>query len=990
MSDRSSDHPKVSIVMPVYNGRHYFELALQSALAQTYDNIEIVVVNDGSTDDGATDAVARRYAERHPDKIRYFHQPNAGVAGALNKAVREMTGAFFCWLSHDDLYAPEKTAVQVAHWQRLGRPDAMLISNYTLIDAEGKQFADVRFDHEQFKRAPMLPLFRGAVNGCTVFIPVDLLRAIPGPFDLSRRFTQDFQLWRQLIRRSDFFHVPQSLVHYRVHPGQDSQRPDIADEGETLWRAMVDETTEVERAQMYGSSWRFYEETRKILAPTSYVDTVQHLEAQRDRCLSDTLVSVVVPFFNEIALVRRALASLRSQTHRHLDIVLVDDGSTEPLDDLLRDAVGDARVRLFCMANRGPGAARNYGLEQCRGAYIAFLDADDLFLPNKIEVQLRAMMREGAVASHTSYLVVDDGAASAGVIESGLATGRIYPGIISNCPIATPTVMLHRLVLAEGFEFADAHLAEDVVAWVDLSARHDILGLNEPLTVVERDPNTASTDVGKSMTGLQNLLRRFGDDPVHGRQAAQLAALQAGIQYLQSLRAAGEERLPLGRASEAQRVAHQEKLLAYHGPLAERDPKAGRDVLFWANALHPTIDTLIALGLSWTAGGEPQRALDTFDQAAALAPDDVPPALLHVRAIAQCHLGRLPEALADMQRAWDGQPGNEIVSYGLASLKACLGQREEAGRLFSRPLSIPLGNGGTTNTASLRFDEPEPDSCERLDRLYHRTLAIDPNGMRERHAGCEVVFLFCCDVKYFRLFASAVVTSITRNAGVEAGLHIHVVNPDAGIATEFAQIALHTRIPVSLSTETVDLASFDDEQRKTYYSCARFLVLPDCLRSIGRPIIVTDADQMVVQSVAGLLQEMRGADAGLLVFPEAAFNILSLVSASVTFAGPTPMAVRFYQRIARYLASLLSKPGYAQWHLDQAALAIAYVTNETAALRVFRPGIMHSNVYDGCEAVTGDAIFWSITYSISENAKKVETKLFRSLAALPDDSVRSL
>ncbi|WP_462118320.1 glycosyltransferase [Methylorubrum extorquens] len=969
------DDLKVSIVMPVYNGGIYFELALQSALAQTYENIEIVIVNDGSTDGGATDAVARRYAERHPDKVRYFHQSNSGVAGALNTAVEAMTGDFFCWLSHDDLYAPEKTAVQVAFWQRLGRADAMLISNYTLIDAEGKQFANVQFDHAQFKRSPMVPLFRGAVNGCTVFIPIGLLRAIPGPFDVSRRFTQDFQLWRQLIRQTDFFHVPQSLVHYRVHPSQDSQRPDIADEGETLWQAMVDETAEIERVQMYGSSWRFYEETRKILAPTTYVDTVRHLEAQRDRCLAEALVSVVMPVFNEQAVACRALASILAQTHPYLDVVLVNDGSTEPMDDLVRAAAADPRVRLFHTPNRGPGAARNFGLRQCRGDYVAFLDSDDFFLPNKIEVQLRSMMKEGAVASHTSYLVVDDGAASAGVIESGLATGRIYPHIISNCPIATPTIMLHRLVLAEGFEFADAALAEDVVAWIELSVRHDILGLNEPLTVVERDVNTASLDVSKSRRGLQNLVQHFSEDPVHGRQLEELSKLRIGIDYLRSLEATGTIKFSSPPTGEDKRLLHHLKLLKYHETYVETRPKLAHMFMVWANSLFATPDTLVAIAMWHRSKGEHERSLELFDQAVGL---------LHARAITNCYVGRFEAALSDLERAGAMQPDNARVSYGLASLLAFHKRFAEAGHLFAKSLQVPLGNGGTTTTATVRFDEPDPGSCERLDRLYRRTLTIDRNGMRNLHADRDVVFCFCCDITYFRLFASAVLASITRNAGVAAGLHIHVVNPDAEILAEFARIASPAHIPVSLSTEAVDLSSFDDEQRKTYYSCVRFLVLPDFIQAIARPIIMTDADQMVVRPVTGLLEEMHGADAGLLLFPQAAFNILSLVSASVTFASPEPRALHFFQRIAHYVASLLSEAGYAQWHLDQAALAVAYVMNQTAVLRTFRPGIMHSNVYDGGEAVLGDALFWSITYSISENAKKIGTDLFKDFSRVSE------
>ena len=97
-------NPKVSIVIPVYNGSNYLREAIDSTLAQTYRNIEVIVVNDGSDDEGKTKTIARMYG----DKIRYFSKVNGGVSSALNVGIKEMTGEYFSWLSHDDIYMPEK------------------------------------------------------------------------------------------------------------------------------------------------------------------------------------------------------------------------------------------------------------------------------------------------------------------------------------------------------------------------------------------------------------------------------------------------------------------------------------------------------------------------------------------------------------------------------------------------------------------------------------------------------------------------------------------------------------------------------------------------------------------------------------------------------------------------------------------------------------------------------------------------------------------
>ena len=104
-------NPKVSIIIPVYKGKDFMREAIDSALAQTYKNIEIIVVNDGSDDNGVT----KKIAESYGNKIRYFEKENGGVSTALNLAIDNMTGDYFSWLSHDDRYYPNKIESQIKY-----------------------------------------------------------------------------------------------------------------------------------------------------------------------------------------------------------------------------------------------------------------------------------------------------------------------------------------------------------------------------------------------------------------------------------------------------------------------------------------------------------------------------------------------------------------------------------------------------------------------------------------------------------------------------------------------------------------------------------------------------------------------------------------------------------------------------------------------------------------------------------------------------------
>lgn len=208
----SLKNPKVSIVIPVYNGSNYLAEAIDSALRQTYKNIEIVVVNDGSRDEGATEKLALSYG----DKIQYFSKTNGGVATALNYGIEKMTGDYFSWLSHDDLYKENKVEEQV---KALTKPNQILYSDYTVF-SETTEY--------EVKMPPITPAefkswitIESKLNGCTLLIPKEAFQKC-GNFNPALRTTQDYDLWFRLANDYEFTHVPKSLIKSRHHDAQDS------------------------------------------------------------------------------------------------------------------------------------------------------------------------------------------------------------------------------------------------------------------------------------------------------------------------------------------------------------------------------------------------------------------------------------------------------------------------------------------------------------------------------------------------------------------------------------------------------------------------------------------------------------------------------------------------------------------------------------------------------------------------------------------------
>lgn len=497
--------------------------AIESALGQTYPHVEIVVVNDGSSDDGKTDAIARSYG----DRIRYISQVNKGVGGALNTAIEQASGQYFAWLSHDDIHLPEKTAAQIKFLEQLARPDACLFSDYDLIDENDKLIARVNLPADRIRKSPRLPLLNGYINGCSLLIPMHLLREF-GKFDEGLRYTQDYDLWNKILDQHEFFHQPEVLIRYRVHAAQDTQTAKVGPESNPLWKRMIDDRSATQRAQIYGSSHRFFKSVGDFLKPTPMQETSAYALEQARRTTSSALTSIIIPFYNEIALVHRAIASVKTQIDAQVEIILVDDGSTEDTSTLARTCELDARIRLIQQPNRGAAVARNRGMMTARGEYIAFLDADDTFLPHKIRRQQELMQEQGALFSHTSYYVSYPGKKETlGLMRSGRLTGACYPELIASCPIAVPTVMIHRSIVDEGFAFpAGFRLGEDLLAWIDLGAKYLLLGIDEPLSVVEWAPTSAALSLDKQVHGINGALDLLSNHPVHGKHLAQLARLR--------------------------------------------------------------------------------------------------------------------------------------------------------------------------------------------------------------------------------------------------------------------------------------------------------------------------------------------------------------------------------------------------------------------------------------------------------------------------------
>lgn len=211
----------VSIVIPAYNASNYLAEAIESALNQTYRNFEIIVVNDGSPDNGATREVAMRYK----DRIRYFEKENGGCASALNYGIKAMKGKWLSWLSHDDLYLPEKLERLIALIERYQLdPDEVVLGCNDFIQSESGKRSNNLFQNSTGVLLPVKAFGENlnvkTMNGCGLLIPKKILDDV-GDFRTDYKHLLDRELWMRIsVHGYSYCFEDNAYVVSRVHNQQ--------------------------------------------------------------------------------------------------------------------------------------------------------------------------------------------------------------------------------------------------------------------------------------------------------------------------------------------------------------------------------------------------------------------------------------------------------------------------------------------------------------------------------------------------------------------------------------------------------------------------------------------------------------------------------------------------------------------------------------------------------------------------------------------------
>lgn len=298
--------PKVSVLMPVYNGEKYITQAIDSILSQSFHDFELLVINDGSTDRSAE--IIGSYNDK---RLHYIANPtNLGLAGARNRAIEVSCGEYLAWLDCDDISLPDRLMEQVA-----------LLDAHPKIGLCGTWVRTMGLTPEHIWRYPADPgvirgrmLFDDPIATSSAMMRRSCLAAAELHFNPHFPPAEDYDLWERISRINEVCNIPKVLTLYRIHPNQTStikheqqQKAVWTIQLQLLQQLQIDPSTKDQALHLdIGASWHFKPDNERLDATEAWLIKLADANIKSQVFPIDSLKRVLAErwFFANLAVVR--------------------------------------------------------------------------------------------------------------------------------------------------------------------------------------------------------------------------------------------------------------------------------------------------------------------------------------------------------------------------------------------------------------------------------------------------------------------------------------------------------------------------------------------------------------------------------------------------------------------------------------------------------------------------------------------------------------
>ena len=430
---------KISIVVPVYNAAKYLPRCLDSVLTQDYSNLEIICVNDGSTDESLS--VLQVYVQKD-ERVKVLSQFNQGAAAARNKGIKNATGDYISFIDADDFVAQGLYSYLVQNLQN-DLVDIFMFNG--VVNNKGGFFSEKNFYHpvaecQNVTCKDFYGIFFGNSGVCNKIYKRSFIEQNKLLF-LQANCFEDIEFWfksliaAQAVKVSfkQFYHYCMdnensvtrtfganalSLFEmFQAMMKEAQKRGLFAFFNEALLQYQYEKITETLFLMKPAYQERFYQKAKEFLSRrcsqmvgnryknlldfnicyniliNDFIDFKNTTLLFRENfhymedSVADVKFSIVVPVYNVEPYLTICLKSLINQTFKNFEIICVNDGSTDKSLDILNyHAQRDSRIKIINQENKGLGAARNVGVAAAKGEYLLFVDSDDWLRTDALEV----------------------------------------------------------------------------------------------------------------------------------------------------------------------------------------------------------------------------------------------------------------------------------------------------------------------------------------------------------------------------------------------------------------------------------------------------------------------------------------------------------------------------------------------------------------------------------------------------------------------------
>lgn len=408
----------ISIIVPIYNKEDYLPQCLDSIINQSYTNFEVLLINDGSTDESGKICV--EYAERDI-RFRYFEKENGGVSSARNLGLERSEGAYITFIDSDDWV--EFNYLEVLYNALRENNADVAISSYKSYYLDGKFYLRVYSSQEEEflrigkrNRDVFLEEFPklGKLNHdfhciASKLFKRELLES--QKFDESINYGEDLYFFFNLyLKMQSIIYVKEATYIYRQHGTNITLN---FTESLALQEIQIHEQI-LKSAESQGIATFYYLEKLKYLVSLRieqfpYSDAIKNYETivsefENRVTYPQPLISLIVPIYNVANYLGLCLDSITKQTYSNIEILLINYGSSDGSKEICQEFVNrDRRFHYFERENGDLSDARNVGIIHSQGEFISFIDSDDWIDPTYVEDLYKAALLNDSEVVVSNY-----------------------------------------------------------------------------------------------------------------------------------------------------------------------------------------------------------------------------------------------------------------------------------------------------------------------------------------------------------------------------------------------------------------------------------------------------------------------------------------------------------------------------------------------------------------------------------------------------------